>query len=104
MKNPDLSPAPLIALHNLRQALFCFVNHLHIDIILQVEVLFQGPINKFFEQDLTSIVCVNFVKFGLPVIDGTNPLLDGGLDGVGGELLFRDPVIVTGVDPKIKKN
>ena len=97
------SPAPLIALHNLRQAPFCFVNHLHINVILKIKVLFQGPINKFFEQNLTSIVCVNFVEFGLPVINGANPLLDGGLDGVGGELLLRDPVVVTGVDPKIKK-
>ena len=75
------------------------VNHLHI--ILQIKVLFQGPVNKFFEKDLTSIVGVNLVKFGLPVVNGANPLLDGRLDGLGGELLLRDSVVIARVDPKI---
>jgi len=43
-----------------------------------------------------------FVKFGLPVFDGSDPLLDGGLDAVRGELFLGDLVVVAGINPDKK--
>lgn len=82
-----------------------FLNHarmvtsLALDVILQIKVLVQSPVDEFGEKNLTPVVGVNLVEFSLPIFDGSDPLLDGRLDAVGGELLLGDLVVVAGVDP-----
>ena len=47
---------------------------LWLNVVLDIEVLLQSPVNKLSKQDLTSSVLVNLGKLSLQIIDGSNPL------------------------------
>jgi len=72
---------------------------LWLNVVLDIEVLLQSPVNKLSKQDLTSSVLVNLGKLSLQIIDGSNPLLQGGLHVLGGELLLVHPPVVPTVQP-----
>ena len=40
----------------------------------------------------------NLVEFGFPVFDGSDPLLDGGLDALRRELLLGDFVVIARIN------
>ena len=47
---------------------------LWLNIVLDIEVLLQSPVNKLSKQDLTSSILVNLGKLSLQILDGSNPL------------------------------
>ena len=57
--------------------------------------------NKYYNPAEVVEVCSfsKWIRTGVPVLDAADPLLDDGLDGVGGELLLGHAAVVARVDP-----
>merc|ERR1739838_331422 len=77
-----------------------FVSRLiFIDIILDIQVPLQSPVNKLREQNLSTSILVNLLKLCFHVLYWSNPLLNCGFQSLRSEFFFGNTVIIPGVDP-----